>query len=85
MISQHMDLWDRGINTGLVGYVESNGVVREVQVGIREKDKDGFARKYYSTLLSGNIWLVIKWSMAREEGGVSATVRCLHQDQETGI
>ena len=65
-----MDLWERGIHTGLVRYSEVEGSSREGGDVIRgEEEDEAVARIYHDTVLSGNLRKAICQSTNMEGGG----------------
>ena len=67
-----MDLWERGLHTGLVGDAEAEGSAQEgrsASVG-KEEDKD-VDRIYHDTVLSGKLRQAVRQATSREGG------RCL--------
>ena len=57
-ISQHMDLWDKGLHKGLMGNIDSEGAAREVwevQESLREEDKNGLDMDFHRTVLLGKL------------------------------
>ena len=56
-ITQCMDLWERGLHTGLVGDAEAEGAAREGMVASGgEEEDEAVARSYDDTVLSGKLW-----------------------------
>ena len=56
-ITRRMDLWERGINAGLVGDAEAEGASREGRSASGgEEEEEVVAQSYHETVLSGKIW-----------------------------
>ena len=67
-----MDIWDRGIHTGMVGGAESEGATREVRAASgREEEYEAVARSYHDTVLSGKLRQAVRWETDKEGGRVS--------------
>ena len=55
-ITRQMDLWERGLQTGLVGDAEAEGAVREGRSASGgEEEDEAVARSYNNTVLSGKL------------------------------
>ena len=55
-ITSRMDLWDRGLHSGLVGDTESEGSAREGRAASGGEQKDeAVARRYHDMVLSGKL------------------------------
>ena len=55
-----MDLWDRGLHTGLVGVAEAEGAAREGRTASGGEEKDeAIASSYQSTVLLGMLMQVV--------------------------
>ena len=53
-IDRQLDLWERGIHPGLVGYVLAERRSREIRIEqSNEEEEDLLARSFYSTLILG--------------------------------
>ena len=51
-----MDLWERGMNTGLVGDAKAEGATREGRDAYGGKEEEeAVDRSYYDTVLSGKL------------------------------
>ena len=62
-----MDFWERGQHSGLVGYAKAEGAVREGRSAFSGEEEDNaVARSYHDTLLSGKLWLAVRWATKRE-------------------
>ena len=60
MIDHVIDLWERGIQAGLVGDVLAEGRDREGCVKRRvEEDEDRLAHSFHITLLPGKLWQAV--------------------------
>ena len=65
-----MDLWERGIHAGLMGYAEAEGAVREVRVARGGEDyEEAIAWSYHDTVFSGKLWQAVRQETDREGGG----------------
>ena len=61
-ITRRMDLWDRGLHAGLVGYAKAEGASREGRAISGREDKDeAVAKSYHDTVLSGNLSQAGRW------------------------
>ena len=69
-ITRQMDLWERGLHTGLVGDVKQEGSIREGRdaSGGEEEDK-AVARSYDDTVLSGKLRQAPRRATNMEGGG----------------
>ena len=77
MITRWMDLWDRGLHTGMVGSTEAEGSAREVRAAIGgEEEEEVASRSYHETVLSVKLRQAVHWETNRE-GGV-----CLLPDDQ---
>ena len=76
-ITRQMDLWERGLHVGLVGYYNAEGGTREGRAasGGEEEDKS-VARSYHDTVLTGNLRQAVCQATERERG------RCLLPDDQ---
>ena len=72
-IDLRLDLWERGIHSGLVGEALAEGRTREGQSKISNVEyKNSLARIFHSTMLSGKLRHAVRWSTNHERGGVSS-------------
>ena len=56
MITQRMDLWERGLHAGLVGDSEEEGAAREGRAASGDEEEDeAVARSIHNTVLSGKL------------------------------
>ena len=56
-ITRRMDLWGRGIHTGLVGDAEVEGEAREGKAASgKEEEDEAVTRSYHNTVLFGKLW-----------------------------
>ena len=61
-----MDLWDRGLHTGLVGVTETERAAREGRTASGGEDKDeAIARSYHGTVLFGLLTQAVRWATNR--------------------
>ena len=68
-ITRRMDLWERGIHTGLVGDAEAGGAAREGRAASGGEEKgEVVARSYHNTVLSGKLRQAVRQSTNREGG-----------------
>ena len=69
-ITRKMELWERGLHTGLVGDAEAEEVAREVRSasGVEEED-EAVARIYHDTVFSGELRQAVRQATDREGGG----------------
>ena len=69
-INRRMDLWERGIHTGLVGGAEAEGDAREVRASSGEEEEDeAVVRSYHDTVLLVNLSQAVRCATDREGGG----------------
>ena len=69
-ITRRMDLWDRGLHTGLVGYAEAEGAAREGRdSNFGEYKDEALYWTYHDTVFSGKIRQAVRWATDREGGG----------------
>ena len=69
-ITRRMDLWERGLHTGMLGDAEMEGEAREGRSASGgEEEKESVARSYHDTLLSGKMSEAVRWVTDREGGG----------------
>ena len=55
-ITRRIDLWERGLHVGLVGYTEAEDDAREGRAAsVREDEDEAVAWSYHDTLLSGKL------------------------------
>ena len=65
-----MDLWKRGMHSGLVGNAEAGGVSREVRAASGGKEEyESVARSYHDAVLSVKLRQAIRRATNREGGG----------------
>ena len=64
-----MELWEKGLHTGLLGDLETEGAAREVRAtsGGEEVD-EAVAQSYHKTVFSGKTKQAGRWSTNREGG-----------------
>ena len=67
---RQMEIWERSLHAGLVGYADAEGAAPEGRAasGGKEEDK-AVARSYHNTVLSGKLRQAIRWATDREGGG----------------
>ena len=62
-----MDLWERGLHTGLVGDAEAEGAAREVRAASgREEKEEAVSQSYHKTMLSGKLRQAVRQATNRE-------------------
>ena len=72
-----MDLWERGLHTGLVGDAEAEGAAREGRAtSAGEEEDEAVARSYHDTVLYGMLRQAVCRATNREGGG------CLLLDEQ---
>ena len=77
-IDHQLELWDRGIHSGLVGDALAEDRSREGRINRRVKEeKDCLARSFNSTLLWGKLHQAVRQAANLEWGG-SSSGGCLH-------
>ena len=64
-----MELWEKGLHTGLVGDAEAEGNVREARSACGGEEEDENTRSYHNTVLLGNMRQAVCWATDREGGG----------------
>ena len=66
-ITRRMDLWYRGLHTGIVGGTEAEGANREGSAAIGGEEEDTQKScSYHSTVLEGNLRQAVYWETNRE-------------------
>ena len=69
-IVRRMDLWERYLQTGLVGDAKAKGAVREGRAASAgEEDNEAAARSYQDTVFSGKLRQAVRQATNREGGG----------------
>ena len=66
-ITRLIDLWERGLHTGLVGDAKSEGAVREGRATSGGEEEEDVARSYHETVLYGDLRQAIR--KATDRGG----------------
>ena len=65
-ITWQIDLWERGLHTGLVGGAKAEGSAREGRAASGgEEEDDVLARGYHDTVLSGKLCYAVRRSTNR--------------------
>ena len=85
-INLRLDIWDRGIHTGLVRDALSEGSAREGRIERSDKEEeDCLAHSFHSTFLLGKMQQAVCWATDCRGGGgeVYSTSGFLHKDQGT--
>ena len=69
-ITRRMDLWERALHAGLVGYTKAKEDAREGRAdsGGEEEDK-AVAQSYHNTVLSGKLRQAVRQATDMEGGG----------------
>ena len=65
-----MDLWEKGLHTGLMGDDEAEGAAREGRAASGgEEEDEAVARMYHDNVLSGKLSQAVRWETDIERGG----------------
>ena len=84
-IDRRLDLWEKKIYAGLVGYALTEGRAQEGRIKRHvEEEEDRLACSFHITVLWGKLRQAVCWATDIEGGGVSSPGRRLHEDQATG-
>ena len=77
-ITRWMDLWGRGLHTGLAGDYEAEGAARGGRAASGgEEEYKAISQSYHDMVLSGNPRQAVRWATDREGrggGGVSSWI-----------
>ena len=69
-LTRRMDLWERGLHTGLVGDAKAEGASREGRAASGgEEEEEVVARSYDNTVLWGKLWQAVRRATDKERGG----------------
>ena len=72
-ITRQMDLWERGLHAGLVGYAKAEGAARKVRAAsVGEEEEEAVAWSYHDTVLSGKLRQTVRRATDRQRGGASS-------------